>query len=814
MPKVSVITLPAKMLEVQQEIVRKQKNNRLSIKIIFYKVTSMLRQLMSRDDILMSILAFLLGRVLIMGECAPGGLAFFTAVVQINERRAYWVGVWAIVGVISSGSYSEIGIYIIAIGLYFLYADKLLRMKKRNVMIPLFMFFAILCAGLVMSVINEFTLYGTLLMLFEAATCVVLSYIFMYGIPVVENRRKQLSSHTLLNERLSCIIILLAAGVAGLGNVSILEYSIRNITGSLLVMAVAFVGGSGFSAMVGVIVGLVVGLSDGNTTFAISLYGLAGVLSGVFRGLGKLVVIVGFILGSAIATLYFGQGSDLVRIFSECMIAGGLFFLIPNCWLVNWRYRAQQTEEIVSYSTQVNEIIIKMNHIGEIFNDLASEFGTRVTDEKMEIHDDQLAKTLSAIGEQICVDCVKRSQCWEKDFYRTYNGILEIVGQIEVHNFENGNLPKVFQENCIKHKELLETAKLVSERNRMLTFWHKKIIDNKQMVAEQMKAASEIVKNLSYELEKVEDSDQKLSVAFQEKANILGCQLTAVRVRDIQKRGLIEACKKPCTGNRECMNTILPLAAGLMKEKMTLHTECGNEYNKQKCKLTMQVARRFHVSTGIATVAKDGQEICGDNYAVIELNRGKMAFILSDGMGSGHQAATQSTMAIGFLRKLLVAGFDTDVAVKTVNAMLLLHSPEESFATIDITVIDTYSGNAEFLKIGSAPSFIKRVREVSTIRSSSLPVGILEQIEIQPTQSIVVGGDFIVMVSDGIVDVPQSQLDKGNWLANFLRQSVQSNPQIMANQILARAKMMSGNRVCDDMTVLVVKISEQSHEKN
>lgn len=815
MPKVSVIRLPAKMLEGQQQVNGKKSTYQgLSLKKMFNSITVLLTSLIGKNDMLMTILAFLLGRVLIMGECAPAGLAFFTAVAQIDEQRAFRVGLWTIVGVLSSGCYSEISIYIITIGLYFLCADKLGRMQKRIVIVPLFMFFSVLCAGFVMSFMKGFTLYSILLVLFEAATCVVLSYIFMYGVPMIGSKQRQFPSQTLINEHLSCMVILLATAVAGLGDIMVLEYSIRNITGSLLVMAVAFTGGAGLSAVVGVVIGLIVGLSDGHTTFAISLYGLSGVLSGVFRGLGKLVVIVGFILGSAIATLYFGQESDLLRSLSECLIAGGLFFIVPSRWLVTWRHLTHQTEEqVMNHNTQVNEIVVKMKYIGELFNDISTVFGTIVAENQMKIHDDELAKTLSAVGEQICVDCPKRPQCWESDFYRTYNGVLEMLGHMEVNELGIGSMPKVFQENCIKCKELLETVKNVSERNRMLTFWQKKMVDNRQMVTEQMKAVSGIINNLSSEIGKTECSDQQLSSVIQEKASILGCQLTKVRVTGMQANNLIEACKKPCNGNRECVNTILPLAAGLMKEKMTLRSECGNKNNGQKCKLKMEVVKRFTINTGIASVAKDGQEICGDTYAVVELSGGKVAFILSDGMGSGQQAATQSEMAISFLRKLLVAGFDTNVAVKTVNAMLLLRSPEESFVTIDIAIIDTYSGNAEFLKIGSAPSFIKHVREVSTIKSSSLPVGILEHMEIESVGSIVVGGDFIVMVSDGIIDVPQSKLDKGNWLANFLRQSVHSSPQMLANQILNQARVMSGNRVSDDMTVLVGKISEQSGEK-
>lgn len=810
MPKMTIVTLPATVVGSQRTITKRTKVFLpIGFTDISNKIYLILVSLVQGKNGILGMLAFLLGRVLIMGEFAPAGLAFFAAVVQVDSKRAVAMAFWAILGVISGGYYDEVGIYVFSIGLYFSMVDKLSRRYRKIFIVPLIIFFGVLCAGIVINMYKETTLYRILLVLFEAGTCMVLSYIFMYGVPLLTTRRILFSKENLTSERLSCMVILLATAVAGLGNVTVVEYSIRNMVGSVLVMIMALGGGAGFSAVMGVVVGLIVGISDGNASLAIALYALGGVLAGVVRGLGKLAVIVGFLLGSAITVLYFGQDNELNRTLVECMSAGGLFLLVPGRWLAIWGRIANPAEsEMEKGSSQLRKAVVKINEVAGIFNELAVEFGNITTATKEKIHDDKLAKSLSAVGEQVCVDCTKRSQCWEVDFYRTYHGILELLGQVEMRPIDMNHMPVVFQENCIRLKELLETVKNISERNRIAAFWQKKNMDNRQMVTEQMKATGTIISSLTYEIGKGEYVDQGLAVALQEKTAILGCPIEAVQVNGLFGEKVIEAWKRPCNGNRECMNTILPLVAGLVKEKMILRTECGNEGEHQKCKLIMQVAKRFSVETGVASLPKGGERVCGDTCAVVELSQGKIALILSDGMGSGIHAEAQSKVAIHFLRKLLIAGFDTDVAVKTINSLLLIRSPEESFVTIDIAVVNTYSGEVEFLKIGSAPSFIKRVREVATIKSTSLPIGILAQIEMEPVKSLVVIGDFIVMVSDGIVDVPQSKLDKGNWLANFLRQSVNSDPQALASHILAQAQVMSNHQVSDDMTVLVAKIIE------
>ena len=810
MPKMTIVTLPTTMVESHKSV-RKKQQRLIPIvgKRFFSNMYNRLGSLIYGVNGMLGIVAFLLSRVFIMGEFAPVGLAFFAAVAQVDNKRIIAMAFWTISGVLSGGYYDEAIIYVVSIMLYLLVINKSSQRYQKIFIAPLIMFAGILCAGLLINLYKGSALYSFLLVLFEAGTCMILSFIFMYGVPLLIDQQILSDKEKLTSERLSCIVILLATAVAGFGNLMVFAYSVRNIMGIMLVMTMALGGGAGFSTVMGVIIGLIVGISDGNAGLLIALYALAGVLAGVLRGLGKFAVILGFCLGGAIVVLYFGQDHELNQILMECIIGGGLFLLVPNKWLALLGGRTPTTTgEMLKGSSELQKAVVKINEVAEIFSELAIMFGNMNMTAKGKMHEDELAKILSAVGEQVCVNCTKRSQCWEGDFYRTYHGILELLRQVEGKSISLHQMPSVFQENCNKRKELLETVNQVADRNRMVAFWQKRNIDNRQMITEQLNATSMIINSLTYEIQKTEDVDQELSLTLEKKTAILGCGLQAVQVTGVLGERVIEAWKNPCSGNRECMNTILPLAAALTKEKMILRTECGNTENKQKCKIMMQVGKRFGVETGMVSLPKAGEAVCGDTCTVVELNQGKIALILSDGMGSGTQAEGQSKAAIHFLQRLLLAGFDTEVAVKTINSLLLLRSPEESFVTIDIAVINTYSGEVEFLKIGSAPSFIKRVGEVATITSASLPIGILDQIEIEPVKSLVVSGDFIVMVSDGIVDVPKNKLDKGNWLPNFLRQSVNASAQSLANQILTQAQKMSKQQVTDDMTVLVAKISE------
>ena len=112
-----------------------------------------------------------------------------------------------------------------------------------------------MCAGSLFTLVKESTLYSVLLVLFEARTCMVLSYISMYGVPLLLTVKSQRLQQNLTSERLSCMVMLLATAVAGFGNMMVLEYSIRNIAGSVLVIGLALAGGAGLSAQWALLLG-------------------------------------------------------------------------------------------------------------------------------------------------------------------------------------------------------------------------------------------------------------------------------------------------------------------------------------------------------------------------------------------------------------------------------------------------------------------------------------------------------------------------------------------------------------------------------
>ena len=211
----------------------------------------------------------------------------------------------------------------------------------------------------------------------------------------------------------------------------------------------------------------------------------------------------------------------------------------------------------------------------------------------------------------------------------------------------------------------------------------------------------------------------------------------------------------------------------------------------------------FEVSVAVCQEPRGEQEINGDT--VIHFKKGSRYFvILCDGMGSGKAAREISSLSARLFSEFLNSGISKQAAVKMINSALALNVDRESFSSADILEIDLVTGEAEFMKIGSAQSFVKSGNTVGEISSSALPIGILESIEVMPQKVSLLQNDMILMISDGIGEA-SSGIMKNEWIKKLLL-SGESSDEALARRFLESAK--SRTVYSDDMTCVIVRLKK------
>lgn len=219
---------------------------------------------------------------------------------------------------------------------------------------------------------------------------------------------------------------------------------------------------------------------------------------------------------------------------------------------------------------------------------------------------------------------------------------------------------------------------------------------------------------------------------------------------------------------------------------------------------------KFKISIASSKATKNNSEVSGDTSIQTSLHDGKFMMALSDGMGSGPKAKKSSSTVIKMLKRMLMTGFDKDISIGLINSSVNINSDEETYATIDISVIDRNTGNIEFVKNGACPTFIKSANKVEVVKAVSLPAGIVQDIDLVVYDKDLKGGEIIVMCSDGILESNAELTNKEIWVKELLENIQTDDIQKIAN-ILLQESIDNGYGIAkDDMTVLIAKVDKIS----
>ena len=213
----------------------------------------------------------------------------------------------------------------------------------------------------------------------------------------------------------------------------------------------------------------------------------------------------------------------------------------------------------------------------------------------------------------------------------------------------------------------------------------------------------------------------------------------------------------------------------------------------------------YIVLTGFSKAVKEEEAVSGDNYAVLETEKGRITVMLSDGTGSGEKAGRDSGRVLDLMEKMLEAGYGTDTAINMVNTALFAAGEDGNHPTLDICDIDLYEGKCQLRKVGGAVTFLKRAREVEQLASGNLPLGVFRQVEANPLDKKLQDGDYLIMVSDGVVDAFGTE-EYERTMAGAIAGIEDRNPGEIAERLLRIALRASGGRILDDMTIGVIGI--------
>lgn len=543
-------------------------------------------------------------------------------------------------------------------------------------------------------------------------------------------------------------------------------------------------------------------------------------------------------MGNVLLT-YVANGNVVpIILFREILIASIALLAIPKnvgIEIEDLVGKEKLLPETTGRSLEENkETIYKLNSISETISEMAKSYKEAavsiVDDEELEkqeeynrkIFVDELKNSLEGQEQNILYDDIYNDEEIQKDIYKcmlekeimTKKDLLNIFAMH--NNYIIGSSED--ENNEVLEKDLGKSIKLINYSYRIsnLNFiWKRKIDESKKNVSTQLEGVSEVISNLAEEIspkqkEQFVEEKEKIKMLLKQK----GIDIKDINIKQ-EKTGRFnvtlytDICEN--VDGTECNSKkIAQILYKVLNHNMILQKqECGLRINKENCMFTYVSKDNYSLQVGIAKAKKKNSPVSGDTSIQTKLGDGKYLLALSDGMGSGPEARKSSKIAIKMLERLLTSGFQKDTSIKLINSTLSVNNEQDMYATLDIEILDLYSGNIEFIKNGACPTYIKRENEVKILKSESLPTGILEDIDLEVYDKDLQDEDIIVMCSDGILDSNKEYLNKELWLKYLLEDIQTDDVQKIADIIVNEARDNDYGNEKDDMTVIVAKVKKK-----
>ena len=348
---------------------------------------------------------------------------------------------------------------------------------------------------------------------------------------------------------------------------------------------------------------------------------------------------------------------------------------------------------------------------------------------------------------------------------------------------------------------------LHTEGERQLILWERQLSEQRAVFAGQLQEMSRMLSSIAGQessVEKISEKKYRQLVREMKSEGILVGDLFYIRAGDGHRQYNIQLrTLKPVSISSEDAAGLLSV---LLDMRLVPHRNCGFFLSQEWGTYLFQEEPSYHVLTGSAKAIKQSETVSGDNFESFEHGEGSVAILLSDGMGAGESALKSSAVVVDLMQRFLEAGFSVDAAVRLVNGVLLTGGAEQNTSTIDCCTIDLYRGTCHFCKAGAAPSYLKLVEQIS---SRNLPLGLVEEPERESVTRYLEDGDYIILLSDGVVDALNQGVGEAA-LPEIISRFQSKNPSELANDILGYALRQCRGEVRDDMTVLVTGFWERT----
>ena len=428
---------------------------------------------------------------------------------------------------------------------------------------------------------------------------------------------------------------------------------------------------------------------------------------------------------------------------------------------------------------------------------------------KESMNKEQENSVFEKVSEKYCASCDKCNYCWDKEFDKTY----EIANDLMRKGVENGiltmdDLPPRFAVRCRYSEGIVAETNINLELARNNIWWQDKVDEIKNIMSMQLVHLSNSISDFTTNMYRNVKINNKIYKKVKYALKYMGIQVKDMAC--FEHRGVRELIIDLKSTGRNIKS--IDVAAGISEvlgENYKLGEFVPRTIGKKITEINLIKEEEYSIRTAVVSMKKEGEECSGDNYSVIESDIAETVLAISDGMGCGKKAYEESKKTIEMVEEFLEVGFNKDIALNLVNlASYMNYEDNEMYSTLDVCMINRYSGMADFIKMGAAVSYIKRGREITEIYSEALPLGIFNSAEYERKQIELLDGDVIIMMTDGLIDSISKYVDWKEEMIYVIKNIDSYNPKTIVDTLVN--DVLSDKKIKDDITIIVGVIWKNS----
>lgn len=460
------------------------------------------------------------------------------------------------------------------------------------------------------------------------------------------------------------------------------------------------------------------------------------------------------------------------------VVSAALFLFIPS-----FKKKPKVLSEEYKNVTSRNKLIQKANTFASLFKQLTDIF-------QEANRDVNIGEFVGYVYEDVCSRCPSRDLC----FYR--DGNVSRLGKLINKGFKSSYSEddlKYIEQNCINPDRFISAVNEYKESYDKIKRINQENFHLKKDLFYEFSLLSDVFNNFSSSLEQTPLSDDSL------KEHLLGYQFNITYLYRHQismhcytlEIGLMDISKE------EVVEELLPIIEGYLNEKLEVVSIKDTMHYLGYTSLILKHQQNYSLQYGIQQYSLEPM-YCGDSFSVFHQNN--MHYLaLSDGMGQGKVAASESKLTLEVLSKLILNGIGLKDTIDSVNSLLKIKNRNDVFTTLDLCNINLANARMKMIKYGANPSYHIRGGVVEKITSHTLPVGVVSKLKMVSYEMPLFNNDLIIMSSDGA----GSNFEK--IISDNIALLENKHPQEIATYLMDQ--VLNENNL-DDISIIVIKVIE------